>query len=404
MKKQKLPSILAIDTSCDETSVAISHGNTILTNVVASQTQLHAPYGGVFPTIAKQAHQENIESTTAMALKRAQLNFEQIDAIAVTQGPGLAPALEIGIAKAKELANKHKKPLIAVNHIEGHILSVLAEAKKRKKITSKTNQTQPHKYTKNSNLKFKINNSQLSFPILSIVISGGHSQFILIEDIGKYKLIGQSIDDAAGECLDKVGRMLDLGYPAGPVIEQFAKLGDENKFKFPLPMTASNNYNLSFSGLKTYSRNLIAKLEKDRQLNKQATYDFCASLQKAVFRHICHKLNKILSNNFKLSASGKKTQIQKIYLGGGVAANSKLREMLRQTIKQSYLKSNDDIKKEVKGPLQLITPYSKKLCGDNAAMISIVAFYKFLKKEFVENFDQLDRKPRWPVTKIYTQC
>lgn len=354
---KKLPLILALDTSCDETAAAVTNGTTVLSNVIASQAELHRPYGGVFPTIAKQAHKENIDRTIALAMKRARITIDQLDAIAVTQGPGLAPALEVGITKAKELAREFKKPLVAVNHIEAHVLSPLA-----------------------------IRNSQVisaeSFHppmnVLSLVISGGHSEFILIKEVGSYQRLGWTIDDAAGECLDKVGRMLDLGYPAGPVIEQFAKKGDAKAYQFPLPMTLSGDYNLSFSGMKTHSRNLIEKLTADgHALTAQETYDFCASFQRAVFRHLTYKLEKVLLDHPEITA---------VYLGGGVAANRQLRKALRETLKKSG-----------RG-LRLHVPYSNRLCGDNAAMIGVVAHFKFQRGETVKDLDQLDRQPRWAIS------
>jgi len=345
-----MSNILAIDTSCDDTSVAVTQCLTVLSNVVASQTQLHQQYGGVFPTVAKQAHLENIDPCIKLSLKRAHLNWDQIDAVAVTQGPGLAPALEIGVEKAKELATKFKKPLIAVNHIEGHLLSILAQPK-----------------TKNSYFVFRSS----YFPVLSIIVSGGHTEFILVKAIGDYEILGQTVDDAAGECLDKVGRMLDLGYPAGPVIEQFAKLGNPLAFHFPLPMTESQDFNLSYSGLKTHARNLIETLTRIKPLTKQQIYDLSASIQYAVFRHICYKLNKILPSR----------EIQQVWLGGGVAANTTLRRMIRKTIQ----------------PIKLQCPHTKKLCADNAAMIGVAGCFKFEKKEFVDP-THFDRQPRLKLT------
>jgi len=331
---------IAIDTSCDETSVAVVRGTTILSNVVASQVELHKPYGGVFPTVAKQAHKENIDRCVLLALSRAGKTWQEIDQIAVTQGPGLAPALEVGINKAKDLAKEHQLPLLPINHIEGHVLSVLAQpnSKQNKKI-------------------------ETTFPALALIISGGHSDFITVATFGEYKRLGFTIDDAAGEALDKIGRILNLGYPAGAVIEEFAKRGDKTKFAFPLPMTSSSDYNLSFSGLKTFARRLIEQLELENTLSTQVIYDLCASVQYAIFRHICHKLSKVLQDNQDLG---------QVWLGGGVAANTTLRVMIRQTIRQ-HLK--DQKRKGLQLPLspQLKTPYSKKLCGDNAAMIGVVA-------------------------------
>jgi len=179
--------ILAIDTSCDDTSAAVTVGRYVLSNIIASQTELHRPYGGVFPTVAKQAHRENIAPTVDLAMKKARVKWADIKAIAVTQGPGLAPALEVGIEFAQELASQYQKPLIPVNHIEGHILSVLALPKPQRKAWQDLDSSMPE--TKNA---------------LSVVVSGGHTEFVLIEKLGKYKVLGQTLDDAAGECLDKI--------------------------------------------------------------------------------------------------------------------------------------------------------------------------------------------------------
>ncbi|MDQ3008340.1 MAG: tRNA (adenosine(37)-N6)-threonylcarbamoyltransferase complex transferase subunit TsaD [bacterium] len=347
------PLILAVDTSCDDTSAAVTQGTTVLSNVVASQTQLHKQYGGVFPTVAKQAHRENITPTITAALKRAGVSWKNIDIFAVTQGPGLAPALEVGITAIKELAATHAKPIVAVNHVEGHVLSVLAQPQARTAATPTL---------------------QLQFPALALVISGGHSEFILVSKIGEYQRLGWTVDDAAGEVLDKVGRMLDLGYPAGPVVEEFAKLGNPKAFAFPLPMTTSGDFNLSFSGLKTSARNLLEKLTTENDLNKTQIYDFCASFQYAVFRSICYKLGKILQNH----------EIKELWLGGGVAANITLRRMIRETAK-TYAGPEKNL------PLRV--PYIKKLCSDNAAMIGVVAGFKAP----IITTEPLERRPRWEI-------
>jgi len=418
--------VLSIDTSCDDTSAAVVCGHEIWSNVIASQTDLHRPYGGVFPTVAKQAHKENIEPTVNLALKRAGVTIDQISKIAVTIGPGLAPALEVGIEYVKKLAEQHRLPLIPVNHIEGHVLSVIS--KPRPKTSSSRHSGLPCRHSgldpESQNLIYQ------RLPALSIIVSGGHTQFVLVEpainshakpidsrhaeltsdsdvtlnsfqgprgkhlqehsasrtdslgskkainqsapnlltldrqprlslapdpldphrpwyhsDQFTYTILGQTLDDAAGECLDKVGRMLNLGYPAAPVMEQLAKLGDPNHYSFPLPMTSNKDYHLSFAGLKTHARRLIESEFGNQPPTKQQTYDFCASFQTAVFRHITYKLSKVL---------GDFPQIQEVWLGGGVAANMALRKSIRQTLKQ-FTRS-------------LRVPYTKRLCQDNAGM------------------------------------
>lgn len=404
----KIPLILAVDTSCDDTSASVLKGNTILSNIIASQTELHRPYGGVFPTVAKQAHKENIEPTVKVAIKRAgvalgikNFSINKIDALAVTVGPGLAPALEVGINYMKDLATKWNKPLIAVNHIEGHALSALAEKNNRSKKIAENKQSLKH--IQKSQVKTAKLPKTINFPVLSVIVSGGHTEFVLFNKIGDYKIIGSTIDDAAGECLDKIGRMLNLGYPAGPVMEKFARMGNPKAVEFPLPMTTTKNFDMSFSGLKTFARNYVETNFAKTSPNKEQTYDLCASTQYGVFRHIMYKLSKVLETH----------QISEIWLGGGVAANIKLRQMIRKTIKDFENKSQknagenpklSDQKSEKKSPqttlskeLNKITfrvPHTRKLCMDNAAMIGLVANFKFERKEFVSDLQKLERAPR----------
>jgi N6-L-threonylcarbamoyladenine synthase len=353
------PMILAIDTSCDDTAAAVVCGRQVLSNIVASQVQLHKPYGGVYPTIAKQAHRENWPTVVKLALQRAGVTWKELSALAVTVGPGLAPALEIGILAAQQLTKEHNLPLIAVNHIEAHAWSALAVAKPT---TEKVEQT-------HSDL------AEPTWPVLAVIVSGGHTLFVSITGFGKYQILGQTLDDAAGECLDKVGRMISLGYPAGPVVETFAKLGNPDKFTFPLPMTTSGDFNLSFSGLKTHARNVIEKITTTQQLDQQTTYDLCASLQKGVFHHITHKLTKLLDRN-----AASNTPFHSVWLGGGVAANMTLRATLRETLKPYGLK--------------LAVPYSKRLCGDNAAMIGLIGALKFAQDQIETEPEKLERQPR----------
>lgn len=394
----KLGLILAIDTSCDDTSVAVTCGTQVLSNVIASQTQLHKPYGGVFPTVAKLAHRENIDKTVAIALKRAHVSMADIAALAVTVGPGLAPALEVGIAAAKALAQTHAKPLIACNHLEGHLLSVLAEplsGSARKQAFSTTLLEQDQLLLPADDLKVKL-------PALSLIISGGNTLFVLVKDVGTYEVLGRTLDDAAGECLDKIGRMLNLGYPAGPVMEEFARLGNKDAYPFPLPLTTVKTYDVSFSGMKTFARNLLDTLTAERPLNRQEMYDFCASAQQGVFRHICYKLTKILEDLYAQaytknyanvafsSQQNKDFAVQGVWLGGGVAANMTLRKMLRDTLR-NFTKKNSLTS------LRLRTPYTKRLCADNAAMIGVVAGVTEKIRFTVENLAFVERAPRLPL-------
>jgi len=349
--KNKKQLILAIDTSCDDTSAAVVSGRVILSNIIASQVELHKPYGGVFPTVAKQAHKENIDRVISSALKRAQVAPTQIAAVAFTAGPGLAPSLEVGIHAARAFATLHKLPIIPVNHIEGHILSSLALPK----------------------TKLGLSIPKPKTPALAVIVSGGHTQFIAVPSIGTYQILGTKIDDAAGECLDKIGRMMNLGYPAGPVIEEFAKKGNPKSTAFPLPMTTTKNFDMSFSGLKTFARNTREEKTKEEHLKKQALYDFCASTQYGVFRHIMYKLNKLLQAH----------TFEEVWLGGGVASNVQLRQTLRETI-QPY-------------GLKLKVPYTQKLNMDNAAMIGVVGSYKLTAGLVLPASTVVERRPRWRV-------
>jgi N6-L-threonylcarbamoyladenine synthase len=341
----KPPLILAIDTSCDETAAAISQDRRILSNVIASQINIHKKWGGVVPHLAKRAHQQKIDPVIKQALQRAQLKPLQLSAVAVTLGPGLAPALEIGLGKAKQLAQELKKPLIAVNHMEGHLLSSFALNQKG-----------------NGPLKTY---SKQTFPFLGLLVSGGHTQLVLVKTIGRYRLLGETLDDAAGEALDKLAKMLQLGYPGGPIIEDLARKGDPNAIPLPIPMQYSKDLNLSFSGLKTAAMYIIKK----KKLTKQFTYDMAASFQQAISLSLTAKLTKAIIQH----------QPKTILLGGGVISNLYIRSQIRQAVKPFNL------------PLHL--PYSNKLLTDNAAMIAVPAYFKYLKQDFVKDIDKLDRQP-----------
>jgi len=301
VKKEIL--ILSIDTSCDETSASVTRNLNVLSNVISSQIELHKKYGGVVPLVAKRAHEERITPVITEALKRAKVTYKDIDAVAVTYGPGLAIALEVGVAKAKEVSVKHDKPLISVNHMEGHFLSSLA-----------------------NNAKGVGNNIDLKFPIMGLLMSGKHTEIVICSEIGKYEIVGETLDDAVGEAYDKVARMLGLGYPGGKVLSDFADKGNE-KYHFTVPMINQDNLNFSYSGIKT-----------------------------AVMYFV-------------------KTH----FVGGGVASNPKIRSAIRKESK--------------KHKVLTYAPRDKKLYMDNAAMIGIAAYYKYLKEEFTEP-STLDRDPK----------
>lgn len=332
--------ILAIETSCDETAIAvldISGGLKrtkvkILSSIVASQVKIHAAWGGVVPNLAKREHQKNLPIILKKALKQAKLSFRKpkIDLIAVTNGPGLEPALWVGINFAEDLTRKWKKPLLGINHLEGHIMSVLLP--------------QPKK---------------IFFPSLALVVSGGHTELVLIKKWLKYKVIGQTLDDAAGEAFDKVARLLGLGYPGGPVIakeaEKFQVSNSKFQVKLPRPMINSKDYNFSFSGLKTA---VLYKLKElgivDEATKNQVAYEF----QQAAIDVLV----------LKTIRAAKEYKVKTVILGGGVAANNELRSQLAKSTAS------------LKNPPELLMP-EMKFSGDNAAMIALAAYFRWLKQK-----------------------
>lgn len=345
--------ILGIDTSCDDTCASVLHNNCVLSSITASQIKLHQPYGGVFPTVAKLAHQQNLPATCETALKRASITIADLDAVAVTAGPGLAPALEVGITFAKNFTRQHQLPLLAINHLEGHLLSPLL------------------------NNRHQLPNRLQPKNCLGVIISGGHTQLVRIKKIGKYQLLGETLDDAIGECLDKIGRLLSLGYPAGPVIELLAREGNPHTYHFPLPLTSRQDYYLSFSGLKTFAKNLITDLNQQypHGFSKTQLQDLAASCQKGVFAHLLYKVKKLLT---------KEILGETIFVGGGVAANIYGRRQLRTLAKQFVH--------------TVAYPYHHRFCGDNAAMIALIAYYQLEAGISQPSPLTIERQPNWQLT------
>jgi len=343
--------ILGIETSCDETSVAIvDDKKNILAHLVNSQIKLHEQYGGVVPELAARGHIEILDKMILQAFKQANLELKDVDAIAATAGPGLIGGVIVGLMTAKAMASALKKPFIAINHLEAHAL------------TSRL-----------------CNN--VEFPYLVLLVSGGHCQILVAEGVGRYNKIGETIDDALGEAFDKVAQMLGLGYPGGPAVEKLAKNGDENKYKFPLPLIDSDFekkylYDFSFSGLKTAVRRQIEKLtgenfdhsNSSQKLSEQEKCDICASFQKTVVKILLNRLNNVLKNNLSQN-------LQTLVIAGGVAANRYIFLALDSWAKDKSLK--------------IITP-PLNLCTDNAAMIAWVG----IEKMQLGISDSLDFKPR----------
>jgi N6-L-threonylcarbamoyladenine synthase len=356
--------ILSIDTACDETSAAVTEKETVLSNIVWSQASLHAKWGGILPSLAQREHKERIDWVINKAINNSQFTINNLDAIAVTAGPCLAIAGEVGIAKAKEIAVRFHKPLITINHVEGHILSPLAIPKSLKFHTAKP-----------------------SFPAYGLVISGGNTQLIYIKKIGDYNILAETHDDALGESLDKAARMLGLGYPGGAILEKFAHLaarharkaylrrqGNPNSYSLPIPMLGKESLGFfSYSGVKTAMWKLIEKIKKEKGgLNASDIENLAASFQNIAFEHLTRVISKTIRN--------KEINIKHLLVGGGVSANVEVRRRLRK-MAESF-------------NMQVWFPYSKKLCGDNAAMIGVAAYFKANRDEFVKDISKVEREPR----------
>ncbi len=326
--------ILGIESSCDDTSCAILKNAVLLSNVTANQ-KIHELYGGVIPELASRDHQKNIVPVIDAALKKANITLQQINAIAVTRGPGLSGSLLVGLSFAKSLSLALSIPLVEVNHMQGHILAhFIQEAS-----TSSASE-----------------NSQPSFPFLCLTVSGGHTQIVKISNYLQFELLAETEDDAVGEAFDKAAKILGLPYPGGPLIDKYAQLGDATKYQFPTPQLKNNNY--SFSGVKTAFLYFIQEQTKlNANFVTENLNDICASYQ-------AHLIKYLLKN---LLAVSKETGIKQITIAGGVSANSGLRSEL-----------------EALGKKHQWQTYIPKFeyCTDNAAMIAITGYYKYLKQEF----------------------
>lgn len=315
--------ILAIESSCDETAAAVvKNGREVLSNIINSQIDIHTLYGGVVPEIASRKHIENIDTVVKMALDDANMTLDEITAIGVTYGPGLIGALLVGVAEAKAIAFAKNKPLVGVHHIEGHISANYIE------------------------------NKELEPPFAALVVSGGHTHLVMVNDYGEYEIIGRTRDDAAGEAFDKVARAVGLGYPGGPKVDKLAKTGNPDAIKFPCAHVDDAPYDFSFSGLKSAVLNYLNSCEmKGENVNKA---DLVASFQKAV-------IDALVSRAIALV---KERKVEKLAIAGGVASNSALRSRLKEECKKNGIK--------------FYSP-SPKLCTDNAAMIGAAAYYDYIK-------------------------
>lgn len=315
--------ILAIESSCDETAAAVvQDGRKVLSNIISSQIEIHKLYGGVVPEIASRKHIEKVIQVVDEALKEASLTMDEIDAVAVTYGPGLVGALLVGVSAAKSIAFAHNKPLIGVHHIEGHISANYIE------------------------------NEELEPPFLCLVVSGGHTNLVIVKDYGEYEVLGKTRDDAAGEAFDKVARAIGLGYPGGPKIQKISEEGNKDAIAFPRAKVADNPFDFSFSGLKSSVLNYINSCEmKGEEINKA---DIAASFQEAV-------VDVLVSHTIE---GAKQLGFKKIAMAGGVASNTVLREEMKEACERRGF---------------MFYHPSPILCTDNAAMIGAAAYYDYKK-------------------------
>ncbi|MCX2960927.1 tRNA (adenosine(37)-N6)-threonylcarbamoyltransferase complex transferase subunit TsaD [Rodentibacter caecimuris] len=339
--------ILGIETSCDETGVAIyDEEKGLIANQLYTQIALHADYGGVVPELASRDHILKTAPLIQAALAEANLTAEQIDGVAYTSGPGLVGALLVGSTIARSLAYAWNVPAIGVHHMEGHLLAPMLD------------ENRPH------------------FPFIALLVSGGHTQLVQVEGVGKYNVIGESIDDAAGEAFDKTAKLLGLDYPGGVALSRLAEKGSPTRFTFPRPMTDRPGLDFSFSGLKTFAANTVNQaIKAEGELAEQTKADIAYAFQEAVIDTLAIKCKRAL----------KETGYQRLVIAGGVSANKKLRETLAIMMK--------DLQGEVFYP-------QPQFCTDNGAMIAYTGFLRLKQGQHDEL--EIEVKPRWPMTELST--
>ena len=325
--------ILAIESSCDDTSAAVLRDNVLLSNVIASQ-KVHEQYGGVVPALASRAHQQNIIPVVDAAIREAGIEKSAIDAVAFTRGPGLMGSLMVGVSFAKSFAQALGKPLIEVNHLQAHVLSHFI-------------------------LRSEVATSDLpTFPFICLLVSGGHTQILLLRDHFDMEVLGQTIDDAAGEAIDKAAKIMDLGYPGGPIIDRLAREGNADAYRFATPHIAGYDY--SFSGIKTsFLYFLRDRLKEDPDFIEKHQADLCASIQKTIVGFLLKKLERAALDH----------GVTQLAIAGGVSANSLLRSELQRICDKHRWTA-------------FIPPM--KFCTDNAAMVGIAGYYKYLRGELAD--------------------
>lgn len=321
--------ILAIESSCDDTSAAVLRDDVLLSNVIASQ-KVHEQYGGVVPELASRAHEQNIIPVVDGAIREAGIRKEDIDAVAFTRGPGLMGSLMVGVSFAKSFAQALGKPLIEVNHLQAHVLSHFIDR----------GEPRPE------------------FPFICLLVSGGHTQILLLHSHFEMEVLGQTIDDAAGEAIDKAAKIMDLGYPGGPVIDRLAKEGNADAFKFATPQIPGYDY--SFSGIKTsFLYFLRDRLKEDPDFIENHKADLCASIQKTIVGFLLKKAERAAIDH----------KVRQVAIAGGVSANSLLRSELQRICNKHHWQA-------------FIPPF--KFCTDNAAMVGIAGYFKYLKGDFAD--------------------
>jgi N6-L-threonylcarbamoyladenine synthase len=342
--------ILGIESSCDDSSVAIiNEKKEILAHSTYTQKIEHTPYGGVVPEIAARSHLNYLPELIKQALLEANINLNQLSAIAVTSGPGLIGGLIVGVVLAQSMANALNIPIIPINHLEGHALSPL--------ITE-----------------------DITFPYLLLLVSGGHTQCIIAHNIGKYEILGSTLDDALGEAFDKLAKMLNLGYPGGPMVEKLAATGDDNRYNFPLPLYKREGCDFSFSGLKTALKKTIDQQILLQQLDNQNIADICASFQKTILNILQDRLTNAFKEYEKIGVVKKN-----LVVSGGVAAN--------QFLKNNITKFGLEHGYQVSFP-------PLKLCTDNGAMIAFTGLERFKLGYYEKQLKIIEPRARWPLSEL----
>ena len=348
-----MTTILAIESSCDDTSAAVLRDDRMLSNVIASQ-KVHEQYGGVVPELASRAHEQNIIPVVDAAIRQAGIEKSEIDAVGFTRGPGLLGSLLVGVSFAKSFATALGKPLVEVNHLQAHVLSHFI---RRSEVGGQRSEV-------GSNLQPPISDLQPptsdlpTFPFICLLVSGGHTQILLLRSHFDIECLGTTIDDAAGEAIDKAAKIMDLGYPGGPVIDRLAKEGNPDAFRFATPHI--EGYNYSFSGIKTsFLYFLRDRLKEDPDFIEKHKADLCASIQKTIVSFLLKKAERAALDH----------HVRQVAIAGGVSANSFLRSELQRICQKHHWQA-------------LIPPF--QFCTDNAAMVGIAAYFKYLNGDFAD--------------------